>query len=62
MDRDKDKGRTPKGPPATQTRNGTPSGSQLRLEPYTIINAAISNNPGPVSNTADACKWLDTKG
>jgi len=61
MDRDKDKNRAPRSSPATQTRNGTPNSSQRGLATRAELNAIINSNPGLISNSADARKWLESK-
>ncbi|KAF8801545.1 hypothetical protein BYT27DRAFT_7216029 [Phlegmacium glaucopus] len=62
MDKDKDKGRGPRNSASTSIRHGTPGNSQKGLATRSEINTLVAGNSGPITNTSDARKWLESKG
>ncbi|KAF8799543.1 hypothetical protein BYT27DRAFT_7263847 [Phlegmacium glaucopus] len=59
---DKDKGRTSRNPASAPICDGTLGNSQRGLATRSEINALVTGNSGPITNSSEARKWLETKG
>jgi hypothetical protein len=60
MDKDKDKNKISKS--STVSREGTPLGLLCGPFSHSELDALIANQSGPVTNSADAWKWMENKG